>query len=345
MDIKVSLVVPIYNAEKYLEKCICSIQNQTFEDFELILINDGSTDGSESICRKYQMLDSRIQYVSQKNAGVSIARNVGLDMAAGEFVSFVDADDWLQPDYLEILIAKQAENDADLTVCEFTNIDEVSGKGSRKSVFNGDYCGVKEEIYDTVLEKILWNHQGQRLCNPYCKLYRRQLISEYGIYFEENVPLGEDTLFNITYLQYVNFFCYVRVSLYNRLLHETSAMHMYRPNICQELISFWTAYVDLRQRIGWKCRAESHFIIRVLISNPIIFYFAHNDGAQYFKQENEKAKEFYDYLFVPPVLDVWRQIRITDCKNIKELLNVFCVKAHLFGFLLLIYRIFRHKSA
>ena len=100
----VSIVIPVYNAEKYLDKCIKSILDQTYSELDIILVNDGSTDTSPDICRKYQMMDSRINVVSQDNKGVSCARKTGLLHAKGQLVGFVDNDDWIEPDMYEQMV-------------------------------------------------------------------------------------------------------------------------------------------------------------------------------------------------------------------------------------------------
>ena len=102
--LKISVIVPVYNAETFLNKCIDSIRKQSYEALEIILINDGSLDGSGMICESYKKLDSRVKVIHQKNAGVSAARNAGLDIARGDFVTFVDSDDYIQPDMYQKMI-------------------------------------------------------------------------------------------------------------------------------------------------------------------------------------------------------------------------------------------------
>lgn len=118
----ISIIVPIYNIEAYIEKCIRSILNQTYSDFELLLINDGSTDSSYEICKKLEKQDLRIKVFTQKNSGVSATRNRGLELASGDYITFVDGDDWIAPHYLETLLNNMKE-DTDLVICEFDEVD------------------------------------------------------------------------------------------------------------------------------------------------------------------------------------------------------------------------------
>ena len=152
----ISVVVPVYNVEKYLTRCINSILRQSFADFELLLVDDGSTDKSGSICEQYTVKDSRIRVFHKKNGGLSDARNFGLDQMHGEFVSFIDSDDYVGPDYLRILVEMQEQFQADLTMLvtasthsegtEFVDSADkrwfMQPKEALRSIASGEYTGV-----------------------------------------------------------------------------------------------------------------------------------------------------------------------------------------------------------
>lgn len=127
MDKMISIIVPVYNVEKYLEKCINSILGQTYENLELILINDGSNDGSEAICQKYINLDKRIKFITQENYGVSVARNRGLEIARGSYLLFVDSDDWLERNACQVLVETINKFKVDVVIFEMQKHYE-SGK-------------------------------------------------------------------------------------------------------------------------------------------------------------------------------------------------------------------------
>ena len=118
---EISIIVPVYNCEKYIEKCINSILNQTFKDLELILIDDGSSDKSGEICEEFKQKDSRVKVIHEKNSGVSIARNVGINIAKGKFIGFVDSDDYLSSDMYEFLYENLKNSSADISVCGIMN--------------------------------------------------------------------------------------------------------------------------------------------------------------------------------------------------------------------------------
>lgn len=115
---KISIIVPIYNVEKYIEKCIQSILNQTFSDFELILVNDGSTDSCGEICDKYKKLDDRIIVIHKVNGGLSSARNAGIDIARGEYIGFIDSDDYIHEKMYEILYNNAITYNSDIVICK-----------------------------------------------------------------------------------------------------------------------------------------------------------------------------------------------------------------------------------
>lgn len=127
MDSLISVVVPIYNVERYLEKCIDSIINQSFEHLEIILVNDGSTDHSLEICEKYKAQDKRIKVLDKKNGGLSDARNAGIEESMGEFITFVDSDDFIDRDMIKYLYHLIKQNDADISICQYKAIEEKSG--------------------------------------------------------------------------------------------------------------------------------------------------------------------------------------------------------------------------
>lgn len=187
----ISIIVPVYNSEKYLDQCIQSILAQTYTDFELLLIDDGSTDSSSAICDRYAEQDSRVRVFHKENGGVSSARNLGLDNAKGEWVTFIDSDDLVKSDYLKSMI-EQA--DADLIMSSFEFIGKIEDWDNSIS----DKLYHKEEIKD-FLERYIW---GVALCGAVCKLFQKSKIG--GTRFNEKIASKEDTIFVFEYLQSVS---------------------------------------------------------------------------------------------------------------------------------------------
>ena len=178
---KISIIVAVYQAEKYLNRCLDSIQSQTIKDFEAILVDDGSLDNSGAICDCYAKKDSRFHVIHKKNEGVSIARQTGLDAAQGEYVIHADPDDWVEPDWIESLFHKIEEEEADMVICDFDRIfsDKVIKYIQRPtSLANNDI------LADLINEKI-WGS----CCN---KLIRRNCFEYHKISFHPEMNLWED---------------------------------------------------------------------------------------------------------------------------------------------------------
>lgn len=191
----VSIIVPIYNVEKYLRRCIDSILSQTFISFELLLIDDGSTDASGAICDEYALMDRRIHVTHQINRGVSAARNVGLDKSVGKYVCFVDSDDWVTSDYLATLM-EQVQGFDVLFFCFFHRYNDESSM----SLSLRRQCAVNEIEKEQLLLFLCKNDTGYNVLGYTCdKIFRRDLIEKYNLRFDENICLGEDEIFALAY--------------------------------------------------------------------------------------------------------------------------------------------------
>ena len=193
----ISVIVPVYNVEKYLEQCIQSIVTQTYSHFECILVDDGSNDGSGEICDIWQQKDNRIIVIHQKNQGVSAARNRGVAEAQGEYIAFIDSDDWVEEDYLMSLFIPMNENICDLSVVGITS-DYDNGISIKSVGPIGKINVSSQNSYEFIeLEKKFL------LFGPYVKLYKKSIIDQYNIKFNSKFSFGEDLLFNYEYLNYV----------------------------------------------------------------------------------------------------------------------------------------------
>lgn len=206
MEQKISVIVPVYNKCAYVDRTIQSLTEQTHEKLQIILVNDGSTDGSEKVCEAWARRDARILYIDQANAGPSAARNAGLEAADGEYIAFLDADDTLQPWALERLLALAERYDADLAVA-----DQRMHKGDavyRHTCLAGQETGPlsADTFYSSLAVwsiDIFWGSQGN-------KLYRRKLLEQGPIRFDINREHAEDFLFNLACFQRMGRIVYLR---------------------------------------------------------------------------------------------------------------------------------------
>lgn len=222
----VSIIVSVYNAEKYLHRCVDSILNQTYKDFELILVDDGSKDLSLKICDEYALKDSRVKVLHQENAGVSVARNTGLNFCRGQYIAFVDADDYVGSEMIKKLTCG-IEFGADIVISGFLSCYE---KQVKTVLVNAP------EKFD--LQALKENYDTYKIANSVCaKLYRRDLIGD--IRFNDKVSMGEDLLFNLQYYNHCqNFVCLSEADYYYDCTNQSSAMHNFKAEyiVCQKLL-------------------------------------------------------------------------------------------------------------
>lgn len=182
-DRLVSVIIPVYNSEKYLDQCLHSVVKQTYKNIEIIIVNDGSTDNSEDICLAYAVKDTRIHYITQKNDGVSCARNTGLEKSHGQFVLFVDADDYIARDMIETLI--NMSSDRSMSVCNYAAFIK-DGSITQK------FAQYDQSVYDSRKDYLSHIHQSW---GPVARLYARNIIG--NIRFNTKYKMAEDLLFNI----------------------------------------------------------------------------------------------------------------------------------------------------
>lgn len=203
----VSVIVPVYNTALYLRECIDSILSQTYQRLEVILINDGSTDGSGDICDEYAKKDARVRVIHKPNGGVSTARNAGLDSCTGELISFVDADDRLDLRMYEKLVRCLTENDADAAMCGF--VDYPHDAPVEKGVFTVSPCDFKGTVYQMM-------RRNGYFTSPWAKVFRRELVFKEGgpVGFDTALSFSEDEVWLLEVLRYCERTAFLPEALY-----------------------------------------------------------------------------------------------------------------------------------
>ena len=231
----VSIIIPIYNVEKYLNRCVDSIINQTYSNLEIILVNDESPDKSSVICEDYKLKDLRVKVIHKKNGGLSDARNAGLEIASGDYIMFLDSDDYIENNMIESLLKVAIENQSDIVLCgfyaDFVDVNEQlifsrERKGIKGTFTKSDFCEIPLDNELIGLLGYAWN-----------KLYRKQVIDENKHRFIKGLSLVEDIVFNGPILSECN-----KISFSD----ETLVHYMQRPR--ETLGSkFYSNYYDLKQ--------------------------------------------------------------------------------------------------
>ncbi|MDO4198652.1 MAG: glycosyltransferase [Erysipelotrichaceae bacterium] len=204
----ISIIVPVYNAEKHLRRCIDSILEQSFRDFEVILVDDGSADGSPSILDEYRDSDERVKVIHKENEGVSKARNTALDIAVGKWIQFADADDWLSNNAMASFVDTADKHDCEMVVADFYRV--VNERFSKKGSIKKDGLLSKLEYADEMMDNpadfyygVLWN-----------KFYRKDIIDEYHLRMNDDVSWCEDFLFNLEYIYHIDSIYILKTPVY-----------------------------------------------------------------------------------------------------------------------------------
>lgn len=204
----VSIIVPIYNAEQYLRRCVDSILNQEYTDFELLLVNDGSTDASGDICEEYGDRDPRVIVIQKENTGVSDSRNRALDRARGKYLQFLDSDDWITPDATRLFVRAAEEYGCDMVISDFYRV--VGERLSTKGDIEEEGVLTREEFAAHMMENpadfyygVLWN-----------KLYRRDIVEEHNLRMDTDINWCEDFMFNLEYIRYAKVFYALHAPIY-----------------------------------------------------------------------------------------------------------------------------------
>ena len=234
----ISIIVPIYKVEKYLCECIDSVLAQTYENFELILVDDGSPDNCGKICDEYAKKDSRIKVFHKENGGVSSARNVGLDNAKGEYITFIDSDDFVDKQYLERLYVDLKENGADVSICKISCYNE-GATYLKRDVFPGKAVITenKKEFENFICR---YFSLKKYIMGSACRsLYKKYILEKHR--FDESLKICEDLLFLIGAFCQTKKISFIKSPLYYYRVNEESALHTYKKNYLENHIALYSA--------------------------------------------------------------------------------------------------------
>ena len=250
-DIKISIIIPVYNAEKYLEQCLDSVLAQTLTSFEVICINDGSTDSSLEILKHYQERDSRFTIFDIPNGGVSNARNKGLEYAKGEFVTFLDSDDWLDVNFCEKLYNTAKDENADIVMCSYCK--EYQGQTiiahaleKERIVFDRELIerNIHRRFYGLIDDELKYPEKGDSIVSPWMQLFKVDLAKKAKFVDIREVGTFEDGLYQIDVYQYCNCFAYIDDPLYHyRKTNNQSITTKYK----SDLFIRWQHLYDLME--------------------------------------------------------------------------------------------------
>jgi len=250
---KVSIVVPVYNVERYLERCVKSLLNQTYKNVEIILVDDGSTDSSPQLCKSLTKLHSNIKCIHKNNNGLGMARNTGIDIATGDFVIFIDSDDWCDQNLIEKLIDYSEKYSASTVISGLKRVDSI---GTVKKIENHyeEECFRGEQVKRNFLPRIIGRSPQKRdsfAVSACAVLYSLTLIRENKLRFEsEREYMAEDLLFNIDYFTVADSVCVAPLYGYNYFMNTGTLSTKYRPGRTEKYIKLYYMQKEKLEKAG-----------------------------------------------------------------------------------------------
>ena len=282
MNDLISIIIPVYNVEKYLKECLESVINQTYTNLEIILVDDGSTDGSGNICDEYKKRDTRIKVIHKENGGVSIARNLGLNYVNGQYIGFIDSDDYVEPEYCEKLLKSIKENNVQCALCKF---DKVYEKKNQNNTFESNYImdanGLIMEILDV--------QKGFGFCTQ--KLWTKNALVD--IRYNENIKVGEDSLFCIESCKNINKVFVVNEKLYHYRFNENSLVRKFDEKYAQKYLRAMQEtkkYIDKNYNKPEIIKKFNNYIVYNILIIVINYCFNRNNKMSIIKQIEELKK-------------------------------------------------------
>lgn len=302
---KVSVIVPVYNAEKYLNQCVDSILAQTITELECILVDDGSTDSSPAICDEYAARDSRVKVIHKPNGRASSARNAGIRAARGEYIAFVDSDDWISPDMYERML----EPGADICLCDYVRFNQDTECPFTQTNVAGGFYNKEQMRKDIYPHLVMDGLEYPITISNWALLIRRSVICDNGLRYREDIHISEDSPFGSEVLYCADSFAYLKgQQLYHYRLTEGSVSKSYKPwwwdshlRINEEIESFFSNCpdYDFTQQI----KSNMFYLARAAI-----YYYLY-DKSLTRTEQNEKIRAVMNH---PRVIRMMNGFEIGD---------------------------------
>lgn len=280
MEQKVSIIVPVYNVEKYLKRCVDSLVGQSYPNLEILLVDDGSKDDSLSICKEYELKDSRIRVFHKENEGLGLTRNYGIERATGEYITFVDSDDYLTSDAVEAMLRKATATDADVVIANMFYKDEEMKVAVTERLYMGT------DIKDVIVDRMMGNYAEKNDALSYtatAKLFKKRLFDENNLKFpSERKLIWEDLAFSVEAYPICEKVYVLHKPVYYYCFNEGSLTHIYKPNKL-ELVMELYRYMSIKiQELGLpeeaQYRLNTNFIGHIRTCIKLEVFYADKNG-------------------------------------------------------------------
>ena len=282
--VKISIIVPVYKVEKYIKRCIESLIVQRFKDFEIILVDDGSPDECGSICEEYAKNDSRIVVIHKENGGVSSARNAGIEVAKGQYIWFVDADDWVEPNAIDNIWCEVDNKDVDLIVFGHNRMYDS------KKIINGlslEQYGIYNINLPIFFRDYYFTYKIGFM--PWNKIYKKDVIKNYSLMFDTEEAFGEDLLFNLIYYLNIKNVFFSSGIYYNYYIRDGSAERTISKERHIQQMRLFEKFVEYVKQKGMSQEMKNYIL-------PLLFFIHFTSGVNQVKKSGVKALELVPFL-------------------------------------------------
>ena len=340
MALFISFIIPVYKVEEqYLLECINSLIRIKTEDVEFIFIDDGSPDNAGAICDKYSRVDSRVRVFHKDNEGVSIARNTGIKCARGKYVTFIDADDWIDSEEMDLIIDTARETDCDLYIfgqyINYRNSEKVILPFIENRLFKSteDFNRLKGMVFVREYDTLKSDINSGVMCNAVDKIIKKSIIEEHQLFYDPNIKMGEDALFNLKLLNHCNSALFISVCAYHYRMRKTSVNHSNKSigygNGTRLFMNQVTAYLE-EINAPDRLKDAAYYRCFNLIFEQFDNAFMNDDSYSVFK----KCKAFSRELNSEPYKTAIKNISIKEL-GAKEKLKAITLKLNLHSFFLI----------
>jgi glycosyltransferase involved in cell wall biosynthesis len=305
---KISVVIPVYNVENYLHRCIDSLLNQTFQDFEIILIDDGSKDNSGKICDEYAQKDKRIKVFHKKNARVSAARNDGIKIAKGKYISFIDSDDWIEPEMYQEMINRAEKLNLDFIMCDYKKRSNDYEDKRTQPIRGGYYSkrDIKNELFQCLI--MFENIEYPPTISNWVCLFNLEFLKKNNLYYDEDIHYDEDSIFGSKIMYHANNFYYLKNQhYYNYYYNANSTTNTYNENK-------WNSFLKINERLVkyFGKTIEYDFSRQIKINMLYLTLSALGQIKYSEKHGKERINMIKKIMFHPKVKELFKEFKLPN---------------------------------
>ena len=331
---KITVIVPVYNAEPYLHRCLDSLVAQTYADFEAIIVDDGSMDGSREVCDEYAAKEPRFVVLHKVNGGVSTARNAGLDRAHGDYIMFVDADDWIEPDALDLAAKVIRHRQVDAVCMGFVENHDAAERESYHEVIEGG-TQVRRWICEIMAGQAAASTHGVNLYAPWAKLYKKDVIESHHLRFDKELKVAQDFWFNLCYfircrsIVVDNTVVYHYFQSNGSLVRNCSDVRLRDGVVFMERIG---QYLHDTMDGSEAFRRGVHYQLLMTINIAMNTWLVHPANKDSFVKRYKGLRCFLH----EPAISYWvKDLSLKDSRNVRDFRDLVLLKCHLFWLRLL----------